>query len=110
MLRGSRHAAQALAAPHSRHLEEAGKGVMMAASHQSPSQEKDAMPIYEFKCRQCGADFEELATMAQVEAGDVRCSECGSEQVERQISTFSSGSNPSPASTPNESCSSSGFG
>jgi putative FmdB family regulatory protein len=68
------------------------------------------MPIYEFKCRKCGADFEELTTLTEVESGEVRCSECGSEQVERQVSTFASGGNAPTSSTPSGSCGSSGFG
>ena len=49
------------------------------------------MPMYEFKCVDCGAEFEELATMAEVEAGKVLCPECESHQVKRQMSTFACG-------------------
>jgi putative FmdB family regulatory protein len=43
-----------------------------------------AMPIYEFQCEQCGARFEEL-----VAAGTERnaCTECGSEDTRRVISS-----------------------
>jgi putative FmdB family regulatory protein len=37
------------------------------------------MPIYEFRCEQCGAEFEELT-----EAGaEVPCPACGSERTKR---------------------------
>ena len=68
------------------------------------------MPMYEFKCRKCGADFEELATPAEVEAGEVVCSECGSKQVDRQMSTFASGGDISTGSSLGGGCGSSGFG
>jgi putative FmdB family regulatory protein len=44
------------------------------------------MPIYEFVCRKCKADFEELV-MSQAEK--VACPKCGSKRVERAMSTFS---------------------
>jgi putative FmdB family regulatory protein len=40
------------------------------------------MPIYEFRCEQCGAEFEELT-----EAGaEARCPVCGSERAMRVYS------------------------
>jgi putative FmdB family regulatory protein len=40
------------------------------------------MPIYEFRCEQCGAEFEQLT-----EAGAmVPCAECGSERTKRVYS------------------------
>jgi putative FmdB family regulatory protein len=47
--------------------------------------------MYEFVCRECGAEFEELLTHAELEAGEVSCPECGSDKVERQLSSFASG-------------------
>lgn len=47
------------------------------------------MPIYEFCCRSCENRFEELASIASVENGGVKCPECGSGKVERLISSFS---------------------
>ena len=66
------------------------------------------MPMYEFKCRKCGDNFEELATMAEVEAGEVVCPECGSKQVDRQMSTFASGGDKSTDG--GGGCGPSGFG
>jgi putative FmdB family regulatory protein len=53
------------------------------------------MPIYEYKCRECGNEFEEL-TFAKT-SDPVPCPSCKSEKTERKISlvsgrSFSSGS------------------
>jgi putative FmdB family regulatory protein len=45
-----------------------------------------AMPIYEYACRGCSADFEELVSLSAAEA--VRCPSCGSTRVEKQLSSF----------------------
>ena len=55
------------------------------------------MPMYEFKCEKCGEAFEDLATLAEVEAGEVACPACESPEVTRQMSTFACGGD-SPAS------------
>lgn len=47
------------------------------------------MPIYEFVCRKCEADFEELVRSS---AEKVVCPKCGSKRVARAMSTFSSSS------------------
>jgi putative FmdB family regulatory protein len=49
------------------------------------------MPLYEFTCRECGAAFEDIVSLAELAAGDVRCPQCGSQKVERGFSTFSTG-------------------
>ncbi|RME23268.1 MAG: zinc ribbon domain-containing protein [Candidatus Zixiibacteriota bacterium] len=46
------------------------------------------MPLYEYKCRDCGAQFEELVSASDA---SVRCPKCGSEQTERQLSVFAAG-------------------
>jgi putative FmdB family regulatory protein len=48
------------------------------------------MPIYEFVCRDCDTQFEELTTQAEVEAGEVACPGCGGRRVAKQLSTFAS--------------------
>ena len=46
------------------------------------------VPIYEFECESCGHRFEELVgSHVGRETADVGCPECGSAQVERQLST-----------------------
>ncbi len=45
------------------------------------------MPIYEFTCRSCGHPFEELVgSHVGLDAADVACPECGSTEVERELS------------------------
>ena len=43
------------------------------------------MPVYDYKCRACGAEFEKfLRTLAA--AGSVKCEKCGSSRVRKQVS------------------------
>jgi putative FmdB family regulatory protein len=43
------------------------------------------MPVYDYKCRKCGAVFEKfLRTLAA--AGSVTCEKCGSAKVEKLVS------------------------
>jgi putative FmdB family regulatory protein len=48
------------------------------------------MPIYEYRCEQCGAQFEELTSSAG--AADVRCRQCSGRRVTRMLSAFAVGS------------------
>lgn len=48
------------------------------------------MPMFEFTCRECGAEFEELCTAAEVEAGEVACPECGAQKADKKLSVFAS--------------------
>lgn len=48
------------------------------------------MPIYEFTCGKCKAEFEELCSIAEAEAGEVECPECGAKKAEKRVSTFAS--------------------
>lgn len=43
------------------------------------------MPIYEYTCRQCGEDFEELVRNAAHEK-ELTCTACDSAQIERRLS------------------------
>ncbi len=46
------------------------------------------VPIYEFACQSCGLRFEELVgSHVGLDVADVACPECGSAEVERQLST-----------------------
>ncbi len=42
------------------------------------------MPIYEYRCRKCGAEFELLVR----EATNIACEACGSKQADKLMSTF----------------------
>jgi putative FmdB family regulatory protein len=46
------------------------------------------MPVFEYKCRNCGFEFEELVFGTR----EISCPECDSKQVEKKISAFASGS------------------
>ena len=48
------------------------------------------MPLYEYKCRMCGKNFELLRRMQDAD-GDLKCPDCQSAAVERQLSTFATG-------------------
>ena len=48
------------------------------------------MPLYEYKCRTCGKSFEMLRRMQDADR-DLKCPDCESMEVERQISTFATG-------------------
>ncbi len=50
------------------------------------------MPIFEFKCGECGAGFESIALPGQETA--TSCPECGSEKLEKLFSTFTTPRNP----------------
>ncbi len=54
------------------------------------------MPIFEYRCEKCEEDFEELVLSAN---SKVKCPSCGSDEVEKQFSAFSSGSGAASSST-----------
>ena len=45
------------------------------------------MPLYEYRCEQCGRAFELLRRMSDADR-DLVCPECRSQQVRRLFSTF----------------------
>ena len=55
------------------------------------------MPIFEFTCRKCGKQFEEILSLAELESETQRCPACGADKVERNFSLFATGG-PSAAS------------
>jgi putative FmdB family regulatory protein len=48
------------------------------------------MPIYEYRCRKCGAEFEELSLSARAQT-PLACRVCQSPQIDRLLSTFAVG-------------------
>ncbi|MEW6411221.1 MAG: zinc ribbon domain-containing protein [Candidatus Zixiibacteriota bacterium] len=55
------------------------------------------MPLFEYKCSDCGSKFEELVSSDT----KVECPKCGSENVTKLLSTFSaSGGSSSSSSLP----------
>lgn len=49
------------------------------------------MPIYEYRCKGCGHQFEDLRPAAEADLKD-HCPKCGKPVVERIMSVFCSGS------------------
>jgi len=47
------------------------------------------MPIYEFKCKECGNEFEYLCFSSNDEK-EAKCPKCGAHKTERLLSCFSS--------------------
>lgn len=43
------------------------------------------MPMYEYRCQNCGRLYEQLRRMSEADQG-LRCPHCESEDVQRQIS------------------------
>lgn len=44
------------------------------------------MPIYKFRCNDCGEEFSEIV----VSKGEIKCSHCGSTDIEKQpVTSFS---------------------
>jgi len=48
------------------------------------------MPLYEYRCQECGKEYEMLRKMQDADRG-LECPECRSEAVERLLSTFATG-------------------
>ncbi len=48
------------------------------------------MPIYEYRCQECGRTYEQLRRMSEADK-DLQCPACCSRKVERQVSSFSAG-------------------
>ncbi len=46
------------------------------------------MPIYEYKCKKCGANFEHLAASMRNADEAVQCPTCHARQTKRKISVF----------------------
>ncbi|UCG62465.1 MAG: zinc ribbon domain-containing protein [Candidatus Zixiibacteriota bacterium] len=55
------------------------------------------MPLFEYKCSQCGHQFEELVSGSEVK---VFCPKCKSENVSRMLSVFSASSGSSSSGLP----------
>jgi putative FmdB family regulatory protein len=62
------------------------------------------VPIYEYRCRECGEDYEMLVSLVSKELPP--CPKCGSEKVNKQMSLFGSARSDGSGGS---SCGSSGF-
>jgi len=45
------------------------------------------MPIYEYRCQECGTRFEKLVRRAS-DVPEIACPSCGQKQLEQELSTF----------------------
>lgn len=45
------------------------------------------MPIYEYRCKNCGNEFELLRSISQADS-DIVCEFCGERQAQKLFSTF----------------------
>jgi putative FmdB family regulatory protein len=50
------------------------------------------MPIYEYKCQDCGTKFEKLLRRS-AETSDVLCPSCGQKHLTQEFSTFAAHAN-----------------
>jgi putative FmdB family regulatory protein len=77
-------------------------GAALTASNEADRREivRTTMPIYEYQCDKCGAEFQDLV-MSRAAEIDVRCKQCNSEQVTKLLSgsAVKSGASTSPASS-----------
>ena len=55
----------------------------------APRIRENSMPLYEFICLDCGAEFESLVWKAS-ETSQVNCPACGGKELEEKISRFAS--------------------
>ena len=65
------------------------------------------MPIFEYKCDECGTKFEKLIFRQSDEAA-LNCPECGKQQLHRELSTFAAHSH-APATQAGPRCPSGGM-
>jgi len=49
------------------------------------------MPMYEYRCPDCGQSYEQLRRMSEADK-DLECPNCGSPRPQRQVSKFACGS------------------
>ena len=57
------------------------------------------MPLYDYRCRDCGNIFEKLRSVREADV-DIECPACHSKHVERQLSSFSTGGCSSSGTSP----------
>jgi len=66
------------------------------------------MPIYEYKCEDCGTKFEKLVRRS-AEASGLVCPSCGEKHLKQEFSTFAAHANGSPKSAEGPMCPSGGM-
>lgn len=66
------------------------------------------MPIYEYKCDDCGTKFEKLMRRSEGTA-DLACPSCGQKHLQQELSVFAAHANGSPKSDAGPMCPSGGM-
>ncbi len=66
------------------------------------------MPIFEYRCTECGLHFEKLVRTAE-DGDSLSCPSCGSQQLRKEFSTFSARSASGKGETPAPMCPSGGM-
>ncbi|HJZ99484.1 MAG TPA: zinc ribbon domain-containing protein [Candidatus Solibacter sp.] len=61
------------------------------------------MPIFEYRCQDCGTKFEKLVRRSTEVAG-LECPSCGKQHLEQELSTFAAHANGSPKSSSTPAC------
>ncbi|HTP34001.1 MAG TPA: zinc ribbon domain-containing protein [Candidatus Acidoferrales bacterium] len=56
------------------------------------------MPIYEYRCQDCGTKFEKLVRRSS-ETAELACPSCGERHLQQELSTFAAHANSSPKSS-----------
>jgi putative FmdB family regulatory protein len=56
------------------------------------------MPIYEYRCQDCGTKFEKLVRRS-TETAELECPSCGQRHLNQELSTFAAHANGSPKSS-----------
>lgn len=51
---------------------------------------RQPMPMYEYRCQECGARYEQLRRMSEADT-NLECPRCGSEKVRREVSACAIG-------------------
>jgi putative FmdB family regulatory protein len=57
------------------------------------------MPIYEYRCEDCGTKFEKLVRRTAA-ASEVACPSCGQNHLKQELSTFAAHANGKPTEAP----------
>jgi len=67
------------------------------------------MPLFEFKCQNCGQIFEELVFSSRVSEDEITCPHCGLAQAEKLISAPAIAGTSEKTISTSPSCAGSGF-
>ena len=65
------------------------------------------MPIYSYNCKKCSSTFDLLVGVT-ADSGEKKCPQCGSEKIEKTLSSFSFRMGQSSSGSSGGSCSSGG--